>query len=238
MSASKFALYGTALFRAPRTLPKSPSFHFSKPFPLRPQRFHRCFSSVVVDIATADDTEIISSGNQQLHHPWPEWISFVDHLKSKGYLTESSPPPSSSVAEERDGIDDSTDGNSVYSNINLLKDACLSFGRQRYDVFKLLSMKDIQAVVEGGCPNLFRKTVNSAKRIRAHVHLDEGDVCGACNLRGSCDRAYVILKEPEAAARTVDIARILLFHALDPLVICGGEKSPGEKLLNHLQENF
>lgn len=32
-------------------------------------------------------------------------------------------------------------------------------------------------VVEGGCPNLFRKSVNSAKRLRAFVRLDEGDVC-------------------------------------------------------------
>lgn len=32
-------------------------------------------------------------------------------------------------------------------------------------------------VVEGGCPNLLRKSVNSGKRLRAYVRLDEGDVC-------------------------------------------------------------
>lgn len=42
---------------------------------------------------------------------------------------------------------------------------------------RLLRMSDIQAVVEGGCPNLLRKAVNSAKRLRAHLQLDEGDVC-------------------------------------------------------------
>lgn len=31
--------------------------------------------------------------------------------------------------------------------------------------------------MEDGCPNLSRKAVNSAKRLRAHVQLDEGDVC-------------------------------------------------------------
>jgi hypothetical protein len=41
---------------------------------------------------------------------------------------------------------------------------------------RLLSSKDIQAVVEGGCPNLLRKAVNSAKRLRAHLRLEEGDV--------------------------------------------------------------
>lgn len=38
-------------------------------------------------------------------------------------------------------------------------------------------MEDIRAVVEHGCPNLLRKAVTSAKRLRAHVRLDEGDVC-------------------------------------------------------------
>jgi len=40
-----------------------------------------------------------------------------------------------------------------------------------------LSVEDIQKVVEGGCPNLYRKAVNSGKRLRAYVRLDEGDVC-------------------------------------------------------------
>lgn len=44
-------------------------------------------------------------------------------------------------------------------------------------LIRLLSSEDIQAVVEGGCPNLLRKAVNSAKRLRAHLRLEEGDVC-------------------------------------------------------------
>lgn len=38
-------------------------------------------------------------------------------------------------------------------------------------------MEDVQKVVEQGCPNLLRKAVNSAKRLRAYARLDEGDVC-------------------------------------------------------------
>lgn len=56
-------------------------------------------------------------------------------------------------------------------------------------------------------------------------------VCAACNLRGSCDRAYVLLQGQEADARTLDIVRILLAHALDPHVISGGEKPPGRELV-------
>ena len=37
-------------------------------------------------------------------------------------------------------------------------------------------MQDVQTLVEKGCPNINRKTVNSGKRLRAHLQLDEGDV--------------------------------------------------------------
>ncbi|TKY44795.1 Zinc finger protein VAR3 [Spatholobus suberectus] len=212
MSASKLTLYGigTALFRTLRTAPAAaPSpFLFFKPIPLPPPRCLRRASSS----AAAAAAKTLPS----VDHPWPEWISFVDRLNAKGYLPKPSP---------------SDDTASVYTNMNPLKDACLSFGRDRYDLFKLLPMIDIQAVVEGGCPNLLRKAVNSAKRLRAHLQLDEGDVCGACSLRSSCDRAYVILKDFETDARTVDIVRILLFYALDPLVLSGGDKPPGREVI-------
>ncbi|KAI7731038.1 hypothetical protein M8C21_008177, partial [Ambrosia artemisiifolia] len=109
-------------------------------------------------------------------------------------------------------------------DMSVLKEACLSFGRDRFDLFNSLSMQDIQTLVEKGCPNINRKTVNSGKRLRAHLQLDEGDACGVCVLRGSCDRAYVVLKEIESDARTVDVVRMLLNYALDPVV--GLSKKP------------
>ncbi|KAG8362724.1 hypothetical protein BUALT_BualtUnG0046900 [Buddleja alternifolia] len=149
-------------------------------------------------------------------HPWPEWVNFIDRLKAKGYFTEN----------EKEG-----GGLVVYRDMNLVKDACLSFGRHRFDIFKSMSTQDIQIVVEKGCPNLLRKSVNSAKRLRAYLKLDEGDVCSSCNLRGSCDRAYIMLNDSEAAARTIDLVRILLFYALDPLVFSGENKPPGRDLV-------
>ena len=62
--------------------------------------------------------------------------------------------------------------------------------------------------------------------------------CSSCNLRGSCDRAYVILKESEAAAQTVDIVRVLLFYVLDPLVIAGGEKPSGRAIVEAAARNL
>ncbi|XP_024006193.1 zinc finger protein VAR3, chloroplastic [Eutrema salsugineum] len=208
MSSSRIFLVGNSIFR-----PQKPSLPISfNRFPSVSLRF-RCFSSEAATAATSTVNSDFPSPSPS-PHPWPEWISFVDRLKTKGYFTKN--------------IEDDT----VYQEMNVVKDACLSFARDRYDILRSLSSGDIQALVERGCPNLFRKTVNSSKRIRAHVRLDEGDVCGSCELRGSCDRAYVILKETEADARTVDVMRLLLFNALDSVVISRGKIPPGRELVH------
>lgn len=49
---------------------------------------------------------------------------------------------------------------------------------------RLLPRKDIQVVVGHGCPSLDRKVVNSGKRLRAHVGINEGNVCAK---QGSTD---------------------------------------------------
>jgi hypothetical protein len=120
MSTSKFALYKTLLFRNPRIQPLSTKlnnpFLFFKPPPLHHHHRHRTlFSSFSTSTAAADEDNLSSTV-----HPWPEWISFVDRLTAKGYLSKSA------------------DDNSVYSDINCLKDASLSFARDRYDVFKFV----------------------------------------------------------------------------------------------------
>lgn len=182
---------------------------FPKPLlsPVVRFRSYNCSSATL-------ETNTVSLKN----HPWPEWVAFVDRLKSKGYITEST-----STGEDGDG--------SIYTNMPLVKDACLNFSRDRSDIFKKLSTQDLQTVVGKGCPNLFRKVVNSAKRLRMHLNLDEGQVCGACNLRGSCDKAYLIIKESEGVARTVDIVRVLLIYAFDSAVTSSGATSPGSELI-------
>ncbi|XP_049367699.1 zinc finger protein VAR3, chloroplastic [Solanum verrucosum] len=219
MSASRlFFLLGASTVRncnkpANISSPFSP-FRFTKPL-LSPVVRFRSYNCISATIETNTIEPLVSPKN----HPWPEWVAFVDRLKSKGYITEKS----SSTGEDGDG--------SIYTDMNLLKDACLNFSRDRSDIFKKLSTQDMQKVVEKGCPNLFRKVVNSAKRLRIHLNLDEGEVCGACNFRGSCDRAYLILKESEGVARTVDIVRVLLVYAFDSAVISGGAMPPGSELI-------
>ncbi|KAK4350091.1 hypothetical protein RND71_029404 [Anisodus tanguticus] len=186
---------------------------FTKPL-LSPIVQFRSYNCTSTTLETNTVEPLVSPKN----HPWPEWIAFLDHLKSKGYF-----PESTKTNEDGDG--------SIYTDMTLVKDACLNFSRDRSNIFKKLSTQDMQRIVEKGCPNLFRKVVNSGKRLRMHLKLDEGEVCGICNLRGSCDRAYLILKESEGVARTVDIVRVLLFYAFDSAVISNGAMSPGSELI-------
>ncbi|KAF8378609.1 hypothetical protein HHK36_029957 [Tetracentron sinense] len=233
MAASKLSLIRASIFHNHRTAPatassisntllRNPSFSptllsflLNKTHHSPSIQFHSHSSSVAIDDLT-DEVEIDS-------HPWPEWVTFIDRLKNNGYFNGSSSPV------EAGGVVNAAVTTTIPKDLNSLRNACLRFARDRFDILKSLSMKEIQTVVECGCPSLFHKAVNSAKRLRVFVRLDEGDVCSACNLRGSCDRSYVILKEPEAGARTVDIVRILLMYALDPLVLSGGEKPHGRE---------
>ncbi|KAE8723591.1 Zinc finger (Ran-binding) family protein, putative isoform 2 [Hibiscus syriacus] len=220
MAASTFLLFNSSLIRARKPLLLSVS---SKPFPTLSRRYTS--SAAPLDTLNSDSAadEPLDSAPQS--HPWPEWVTFIDRLKSKGYFVEANNSAASDAAND-------------YKDMNFVKDACISFARDRFDLFKSLSTDDIETVVGSGCPNLLRKSVNSAKRLRVHVQIDEGDVCSTCNVRGSCDRAYVTLKESEAAARTVDIVRILLSYALDPLAISEGEKPPGRERIDASARNL
>ncbi|XP_021898879.1 uncharacterized protein LOC110815394 [Carica papaya] len=82
--------------------------------------------------------------------------------------------------------------------------------------FRSLSRQDIQLLVGYGCPSTDKKVVFSAKLLRKHVHLDEGDVCSSCSLRTSCEKGY-LLTNKEDEARTIDVMRVLLTYGFDPL---------------------
>ncbi|KAL3818609.1 hypothetical protein ACJIZ3_004514 [Penstemon smallii] len=214
-----FSLLGPSIIRNSHNFPQIPPHKFNKIFFPLSLRFRRYSSSALsLDSTDTDTLNSFDSTSAVSVHPWPEWVKFVDRLKEKGY-----------IAEKAANLEN--EGAAVYTDMNMVKDACLNFARDRYDIFKSLSTQDIHRVVEKGCPNLFRKAVNSAKRLRSYLELDESDVCSSCNLRGSCDRAYVMLNESEAAARTIDIVRILLLYALDPIVISGEVKPPGRELV-------
>ncbi|KAK6921618.1 Zinc finger, RanBP2-type [Dillenia turbinata] len=158
---------------------------------------------------TLDESENLQSLNStklpEVHitHPWPEWVELMQLLLAKGYFGGSGGNP---FQKQDLGSKD----------LNSIRTACLNFARDQSDLIRFLSRKDIHVVSGSGCPSMDRKVVNSGKRLRAHVGVDEGNVCGSCNLRGNCDRAYVKAREDESG-RTVDIMRILLTYGLDPI---------------------
>ncbi|KAL6001650.1 hypothetical protein ACLOJK_007390 [Asimina triloba] len=258
-----------SLTNIPLHPPLRPLFlpHRPRPKPFYPHRFHFHFHPHSTAAADAPLTEVFDSPAGAVGeasgaaapvavdtHPWSEWETFIEQLNGKGYFDAVD-------ADSPAATEDGSASAALPKDFHRVKAGCMNFARQRFDILKYcrlllilsLSKKDIHAVVESGCPNLLRKAVNSAKRLRAYVRLEEGEegylhgcllvvwanyalyhklghvmVCSDCNLRGSCDRAYVIAKEDEAA-RTVDVVRVLLSYAMDPLVLSGGEKPPGRE---------
>ncbi|KAK8522666.1 hypothetical protein V6N13_115625 [Hibiscus sabdariffa] len=138
----------------------------------------------------------------QISHPWQEWVDLMECLLRRGYFDADGNPFENGELGSKEA--------------NSIRTACLNFARDRFSLIRYLSRKDIQVIVGCGCPSLDRKVVNSGKRLRAHVGIDEGNVCSSCNLRGNCDRAYVKAREDEGG-RTVDVMRILLTYGLDPV---------------------
>ncbi|KAL6909447.1 hypothetical protein ACP4OV_001728 [Aristida adscensionis] len=158
-------------------------------------------------------------------HPWPEWVALMELLLRRGHVE----PSAFAVRSDAPSKD-----------ANLVRTACLRFGRERPELIRYISRWDIQVALRCGCPSVDRKVVNSGKRLRAHVGLDEGEVCSQCVLRGSCERAYVKARKEEVG-RTVDVMRILLTYGLD--VITGNvenraclHKTVKESIKNLLNE--
>ncbi|KAJ6843933.1 zinc finger protein VAR3, chloroplastic [Iris pallida] len=196
----------------------------------------RLCSSSSSSVAAAGEAEASSAASSSLAHPWPEWDQFLEKMKSKGYFhrtIETAAGDDKSDGAGGGGGEAVSGGRGFFSDQNRVKNACLTFARERFDILRSLPKGEIKTVVECGCPNLMRKTVNSAKRLRAFLKLDEGDVCGACSLRGSCDRAYAIATEDEGAC-TVDVMRILMTYSVDP-VLRSGVANPSIK--DHVHES-
>ncbi|KAK4754561.1 hypothetical protein SAY87_002665 [Trapa incisa] len=137
-----------------------------------------------------------------ISHPWPEWVGLMEILLRERYFEGIGDPFQTEVLGPKES--------------NFIRTACLNFGRDQSQIMGNLSSKDIRVIVECGCPSTDRKVVNSGKRIRAYIGLDEGKTCSLCNLRGNCERAFVEAGEGEHG-RTVDVMRILLTYGLDPI---------------------
>ncbi|CAL9121518.1 unnamed protein product [Musa textilis] len=163
---------------SPSLLLPSPYYHrrFPCSLPLAQPHSLRSHATCSTAAIAADGPVASVDEPPASSHPWPEWDRFLDKLRGKGYfVVPTSTIPAGSV--EGEGVSVSSEHDDASVELNRVKNACLKFSRERFDIFSSLPREDIQAVVEYGCPNVFRKAVNSAKRLRAYLQLDEGDVC-------------------------------------------------------------
>ncbi|PAN45439.1 hypothetical protein PAHAL_9G119200 [Panicum hallii] len=192
-------------------------------------------ASAAVDVAADPAVASVSAG-----HPWPEWGEFLDKLRAKGYFKQVVPASGVSAGEGAAGGGEAIASDNAaaaaadnvatypFREQNKVKNACLIFARERYDLLSSLPKQDIQAIVECGCPNTNRKPVNAAKKLREFLQVEEKDACGVCKFRESCDRAYLVPKAEEGV-RTVNVVRILLEYAMDTNNL-SGENSVSESV--------
>ncbi|CAI9261302.1 unnamed protein product [Lactuca saligna] len=161
----------------------------------------------------------------ELVHPWPEWIELMERLVQQNYFDCRRKDEDKMISDSGFG-DVGADGGFMAEVMEegfdftrdwkTVQTAGLNFGKDRFDILRSLPRQDIQLLVGYGCPSADKKVVFSAKLLRKHVHLDEGDVCSSCSLRSSCERAY-LLTNKEDEARTIDIMRVLMTYGFDPV---------------------
>ncbi|CAN1161438.1 Zinc finger protein VAR3, chloroplastic [Linum perenne] len=163
----------------------------------------------------------------ELVHPWPEWIELMERLVQQNYFDHMRSREEDQMVESLGlgGLEDDDNGgvnvNGDGLDVDFAKDfksvqnAFVNFGKDRFDILRALSRKDIQLLVGYGCPSADRRVSMSGKLLRKRVHLDEGDVCSSCSLRSSCEKAFLTMNK-EDEARTIDVMRILLAYGFDP----------------------
>ncbi|XP_058076821.1 uncharacterized protein LOC131225316 [Magnolia sinica] len=172
--------------------------------------------------ATEKKVNLFSTTKEvEVVHPWTEWIELMERLVGQNYFDHRRKNEDQMVEDvlqvDGSGLGFAEEGFDFTRDWTTVRTACLNFGRDRFDILRSLSRKDIQILVGYGCPSTDVKVVFSAKLLRKHVHLDEGDVCSSCNLRSSCSRAYLLARK-EDEARTLDVMRVLLTFGFDPVI--------------------
>ena len=75
-------------------------------------------------------------------HPWPEWADFLEKLRAKGYFVR---PPLASGAPVGEEVAADAVGKPAYPfrDQNRVKNACLKFARERFDLLRFAAARCI-----------------------------------------------------------------------------------------------
>lgn len=136
------------------------------------------------------------------NHPWEEWVLLLQKVQEQGYQRPVSDNGRISVP-----------GEGPYDSYSELKHALLNFARDRDDMFVELPKEHLQVIAAAGCPDIERKSVNSAKRLRVHAQIDEAPVCTPCGFRKSCPRAFGAASGSHIPS-TQEVVRLILAYAM------------------------
>ncbi|MBA0584744.1 zinc finger protein VAR3, chloroplastic [Gossypium raimondii] len=99
------------------------------------------------------------------NHPWPEFSALVNNISAAGYF--DAPHTSSELA---------VDASLFSDELLVVLNACLAFARDKTDLLRLLSRKEIEAVVQNGKPFLFKDGEESARRLILFLNSSESNV--------------------------------------------------------------
>ncbi|CAN6717138.1 unnamed protein product [Malus baccata var. baccata] len=138
-------------------------------------------------VSSAYPSSSADSATFPASHPWPEWSHLLNSLSAAGYNGVDGQDEFTAAA--RDLPEDFMRAASV----------CLAFARQRAGLFRLLSRRDLEVVLENGTPFLFQNGNDSARRMR--LFLGQGST-----------NALDIDK-----AQTIDLMRFILSYASNPV---------------------
>ncbi|KAF7801421.1 Zinc finger protein VAR3, chloroplastic [Senna tora] len=187
------------LFLSPSLLSSSSSFHhltsspsnstLLPPSPLNSS--HHLHNQTASSLRT-DFYDDPSLAPNHTHHPWSEWSTFIHHISASGYFQNR-------PREEEEEEDFVAAGELTHLFLREAR-ACLAFARDRQNILRLLSRRDIEVVVEHGSPFLFRNAEDSARKMRSFIANSITSVLDS-------DKAY-----------TVDLMKYMLSYASNPLV--------------------
>ncbi|KAI4301005.1 hypothetical protein L6164_034323 [Bauhinia variegata] len=152
-----------------------------------------------------------SSSAPHYSHPWPEWLRFIDNLSAAGYFNQQ---------QGIGGADEFVAVGELTEEFLREARACLAFARDRKNLLRLLSRRDIEVVVEHGAPFLFQNAEDSVRKMKSFLATSETTVLDA-------DRA-----------RTVDLMKFMLSYTSNPLASSEWNNLPNRDLVESSVRNL
>ncbi|OMO96680.1 Zinc finger, RanBP2-type [Corchorus capsularis] len=188
--------------------------HFCPPRPLAPTSRNRKNSPFILlkpssrhfHTQTAASNFANSSVWTPPQHPWPEFSALLSNLSNAGYFNSSHTSNEFAAASPEFPEE--------------VVNACFAFARDRTDLLRLLSRKEIELVVQNGTPFLFKDGEESARKLIAFLGARETNV-----------------RDVDKAS-TVDLMRFLLSYASNVTAFSEGSNLYNRELVESSVRNL